>query len=90
MRTIIEIFLVGQSYTMGDEVKPCKEQRYVKNVRARSYSGPYFPPFGLNTEKYGLSLRIQSECQKIRTRLTPNTDTFYAVQVLRQELRSPI
>ena len=56
------MFLVGQSYTMGDEVKPCKEQRCVKNVRTRSYSGPYFPPFGLNTEKYGLSLRIQSEC----------------------------
>ena len=25
------------------------------------------------------SLRIQSECGKIRTRITPNTDTFYAV-----------
>ena len=24
-------------------------------------------------------LRIQSECGKIRTRITPNTDTFYAV-----------
>ena len=23
--------------------------------------------------------RIQSECRKIRTRITPNTDTFYAV-----------
>ena len=29
-------------------------------------SGPYFPAFGLNTERY-LSLRIQSECGKIRT-----------------------
>ena len=25
----------------------------VKNVRIRSYSGPYFPAFGLNTERYG-------------------------------------
>ena len=24
-------------------------------------------------------VRIQSECGKIRTRITPNTDTFYAV-----------
>ena len=32
------------------------------------FSGPYFPAFGLNTERYGLSLRIQSECGKIRTR----------------------
>ena len=28
-----------------------------------------------------ISLRIQSECGKIRTRRTPNTDTFYAVQL---------
>ena len=27
----------------------------------------------------GVSLRIQSKCGKIRTRITPNTDTFYAV-----------
>ena len=28
-------------------------------------------------------LRIQSKCAKIRTRLTPNTDTFYAVDITR-------
>ena len=33
----------------------------------------------MNTERYGVSLRIQSECGKIRTRITPNTDTFLAV-----------
>ena len=32
------------------------------------FSGPYFPTFGLNTEKYEVSLRIQSECRKIRIR----------------------
>ena len=53
----------------------------VKSVRIRSYSGPYFPAFELNTERYGVSLRIQSECEKIRTRITPNTDTFHAVPV---------
>ena len=26
-----------------------------------------------------VSLRIQSECEKIRTRITPNTDNFHAV-----------
>ena len=51
----------------------------VKSVRIRSFSSPYFPAFGLNTERYGVSLRIQSECGKIRTRKTPNTDTFHAV-----------
>ena len=48
----------------------------VKSVCIRNFSGPYFPVFGLNTEKYEVSLRIQSECGKTRTRKTPNTDTF--------------
>ena len=26
---------------------------YLKSVRIRSYSGPHFPAFGLNTERYG-------------------------------------
>ena len=41
-----------------------------------------FPAFGLNTEKYSVSLRIQSECGKIWSRKTPNTNIFHAVQVL--------
>ena len=52
---------------------------WVKSVRIRSYSGPHFPEFGLNTERYSVSLRIQSECGKMRTRITPNTDIFHAV-----------
>ena len=34
-----------------------------------------------HSERWGETLRIQSECEKIRTRITPNTDTFYAVYV---------
>ena len=49
----------------------------------RSAFSPYFRAFGLNTERYGVSLRIQSECRKMlgkmQTRITPNTDSFYAV-----------
>ena len=52
---------------------------YVKIVGIRSFSGPYFPAFGLNTERYSVSLRIRSECRKIRTRKSPNTGTFDAV-----------
>ena len=48
----------------------------------RNYSGPYFPTFGLNTERNRVSLRIQSESGKIRTRITQNTNTFYAVYIL--------
>ena len=29
------------------------------------FSGPYFPAFGQNTDRYGVSLRIQSECGKM-------------------------
>ena len=35
---------------------------WVEGVLIRSYSGPYFSAFGQNTERYGASLRIQSEC----------------------------
>ena len=38
-----------------------------------------FPAFGPNTERYEVCLRYQSDCGKIRTRKTPNTDTFHAV-----------
>ena len=57
----------------------CKPAHCVKKVRIRSFSGPYFPAFRLNTERYSGSLRIQSKCRKIRTRKTPNTNLFYAV-----------
>ena len=50
----------------------------MKSVRIRSFAGPYFPAVGPNMVKYGVSLRIQSEWGKKRTRKTPNTDTFHA------------
>ena len=51
----------------------------VKSVRIRSYSGPHFPIFGLIAERYSISSRILSEWGKMRTRITPVMDTFYAV-----------
>ena len=45
--------------------------RYVTAWKVTKYgvfSGPYFLVFGLNTEIYGVNLRIQSEYRKIRTR----------------------
>ena len=33
--------------------------------------------------RYSVSLRIESECVKIRTRKTPNMDTFHAVTCLK-------
>ena len=35
-----------------------------ESVRIRSYPGLYFPAFGLQTERYGVSLRIQSNVKR--------------------------
>ena len=32
---------------------------------------PHFPAFGVNTERYSVSLRIQSECWKMREKCGP-------------------
>ena len=45
-------------------------QHCMKSVRIRSFSGLHFPVFYC----------IQSECEKTRTRKTPNMDTSHAVQ----------
>ena len=55
-------------------------RHWVKSVHIWSYSGPHFAAFGLNAERYSVSLCIQSECGKIRTRITLNTEAFYAVR----------
>ena len=52
-----------------------------KSICIRSYSGPHFPAFGQNMGRYGVSIRIQSECAKMWTRITPNTDTFCALNI---------
>ena len=44
-------------------------------------SGPYFPVFGLDTEVYGVNLRIQSEYRKYGPEITPRLDTFYAMSI---------
>ena len=66
---------IGRDDNMRPRMSPLHG---VKSARIRSYSGPHFPAFGLNTERYCVSLCIQSECGKMRTRITPNMDTFYA------------
>ena len=54
----------------------------VKSVQIRSFSGPCFPVFELNTKIYAINLRIQSEWRKKRTRKTPYLDTFHPVSLL--------
>ena len=52
----------------------------VKSARIRSFSGLHFLAFGLNTKRYSVYLRIQSNCGKKWTRKTPNTNTFHAMK----------
>ena len=46
----------------------------MKIVRIRSFSGPDFPVFRLNTEIYFVNLQIRENSRK-----NPNTDTFCVV-----------
>ena len=53
----------------------------LKNVRIWSYSGPYFPAFGLNTERYSPSI------SPYLVRMRENTDQNNSVY--RHFFRSP-
>ena len=64
--------------------------QFMKSVGIRSYCGPYFLAFGLNTKRYEVPLRSQSECGRIRTRITLNTETFNAVRDSSQFITSLI
>ena len=75
-RSLANILTLRSNSTKGRKVS---NPHCVKSVRIRSYSSPYFPSFGLNTER-SVSLHIQSECSEIRTRITPNMDTIYAMR----------
>ena len=58
-----------------------KHKHCIKSVHIWSCSGPHFPAVGLNTEPYIVSLRIQSKCGKMQTRIAPNTDIFHALKL---------
>ena len=56
----------------------------VKSVPIWNFSGPCFSASAPNADRYSVSLGIQPICEKIRTRKTPNTDTFHASSVARK------
>ena len=70
-------FVNGLALTFQNRIfrkdSPCKKFPYF------GFSGPYFPTLGLITEIYSVNFHIQSKFGKIRTRKTPNMDTFQAV-----------
>ena len=88
----LKVIITFSSYLIKlFEIHSCNSWRYyysiignkhwVKSVRTRSFSGPYFPAFGMNTERYSVYVRIESESGKIWTRKSPDTVTFHAVKV---------
>ena len=52
---------------------------YVKSAKIRSFSGPYFPAFGLNTERYSV---FSPNAGKYGPEKTPYLDTFQGVTFL--------
>ena len=75
--------MTKSAYVFAGKFLASNAQQCVKSARIRSYSDRYFPAFALNTPflSLSLSLRIQGqgECGgEMRTRISPNTDTFYA------------
>ena len=65
--TVLNIRITSFSLTYFMSLVPV----YVTAWKVSKYgviSVPYFPAFGLNTERYEVSLRIQPECGKTRTR----------------------
>ena len=66
----------GRHLYWNSKAKHCE-----KSVHILSFSGSHFLAFGLNTEIYRINIRIQFKYGKIKTRKTPNADTFCAVKV---------
>ena len=69
--------------SFGRAEKKCSKltTHCVKIVLTKSFSCPCFSTLRLNTEIYGVNLHSKSECIKIRTRNTPNMDTFHALKL---------
>ena len=57
----------------------------VKSVGIRSFPDPCFVAFGLNMETYGAVFNRNTE--KCGPRKAPNTDTFYALIITKNEFK---
>ena len=58
----------------------------MKIVQIGSFSGQYFPGFGLNTKIYGVNLRIHFKYGKYGPEKDPYLDNFHTVMFLRIQL----
>ena len=67
---ILTLYLTFPNYSRTVKFIPSADVSTSTAWKVSKYgviSDPYFSAFGLNTEKYGVSLSIQSECGKIWT-----------------------
>ena len=64
MNFFIKIFLDVTLHIISTSYRYLHGKHCVESVRIRSFSGPYFRACGLNTEIYGVNLRIHSEYRK--------------------------
>ena len=76
-----EQFYSTDDYISNESKKKSCNLPFMKSAKMRSFSGPYFPLFGPNTEIFSLNLSIRYECEKIGTRKIPNLDIFNAVLI---------
>ena len=70
------LFFHSATFSLQYSFRYFSSPHCVKRVLIQGYFDPYFPAFELNTERCSVSLSVQPECGKIRTRITPNMDTF--------------
>ena len=52
---------ISQNSQKNTRLWPATEQLRAKSVQIRSFSGPYFPVFGLNMEIYGVQIRENTD-----------------------------
>ena len=71
---IFSIFHQSQAYqfNMNEKHERRVNMHCVKSVRIRSYSGPHFFRIFFIWTEYGVSLRNQSECEKMRKKCGQN------------------
>ena len=69
------VFINIQTYDYYVQISLRKKWPYLELLWSTFV--PHCPAFGLNTERYSpYSFRMRENAEKIRTRITPNTDTF--------------
>ena len=71
--------LNDESLTSNSAMKQIKVGFYLVWKLGVFVVSPYFPAFGLNTERYAVFFQNESEWGKVLTGKAPNADSFHAL-----------